>query len=91
MTEQPTPRELQLETAFLELLQLLAQLRHRQKYWQEHYGYDNKKYKVKAEEALDKVLEQIGVDEHTDFRRLNIKFLHELSVEEQENLLKKLQ
>jgi len=88
-TTEPT-REQKLEAALTQLIQLCATLRYRQRRWKEHFGATNRKAKETTEAKMDQLLKEMGVDEFTEFKSVQIKFLRELAVEEVEVLSKNL-
>ena len=81
-------REEKLSVALLQLIELAAMVRFRQRRWEDTYGSEAKMLKKIAENQLDQVLHDMGVDETTDYKRVKIKFLKELSIDEFKNLLK---
>lgn len=83
-------REQKLEAALTQLIQLCTILRYRQRRWKENFGANNRKLKEAREKQLDELLKEMGVDEFTEFNRVNIKFLQQLTVEEVDDSSKKL-
>lgn len=83
-------REQKLEAAIAQLIELVAAMRFRQRRWKEEYGSHNLASAADAERRVDNVLQNMGVDETTDFKRVNIKFVKELTVEEVGYLSEKL-
>ncbi len=67
-------REQKLEDLLKYMLEIGFKMRCRQIKFKEEYGYNNRAVMHKAEGDFDQALSQIGINEQTDWKRLEITF-----------------
>lgn len=72
--EQQT-REQKLEAAFTQFIESVAEMRHRQKLFDTHFGADNRKAKHRKQKEVDKILQQMGITDNMDFKDCSISFV----------------